>query len=94
MRYFYTTFIQGTNENDQFYIGEKPQLNLGGRSILWSGFIPTPQIWELDFFPPGVKADLMNGLLEKAGSRMNESASMGATAKAKLTIIFYLNLSR
>src|SRR5215213_3922183 len=49
------TFWQSGDERSEFYIGEKPQLNLGGRSIFWSGLIPAIQAWELEFFPPRVR---------------------------------------
>jgi choline dehydrogenase-like flavoprotein len=75
-------FWQQGRDGDQFFIGEKPQLNLGGRSIFWSGLIPTIQPWELEFFPSQVRQDLSNGLLAQAGELMNESISMGAVAKA------------
>ena len=35
------TFWQAGHPGTEDYIGEKPQLNLGGRSIFWSGLIPT-----------------------------------------------------
>jgi choline dehydrogenase-like flavoprotein len=76
------TFWQNGNPGTQNYIGEKPQLNFGGRSIFWSGLIPTIQGWELDFFPPGVRSDLTSGLLNQAGAAMNQSRSMGSTAEA------------
>jgi hypothetical protein len=76
------TFWQYGNPGTQHYIGEKPQLNFGGRSIFWSGLIPTIQGWELDFFPPQVRQDLQGGLLQQAGATMNESHSMGTTARA------------
>ena len=76
------TFWQYGNPGTQHYIGEKPQLNFGGRSIFWSGLIPTIQGWELDFFPPQVRQDLQGGLLLEAGATMNESRSMGTTAQA------------
>ena len=44
---------------DELFIGGQPQLNFGGRSIFWSGLIPTLQQWELDFFPPKVREDLV-----------------------------------
>lgn len=75
------TFSQSGNEGSEFYIGLDPQLNFGGRSIFWSGLIPTIQSWELDFFPPGVSNDLVSGLLNRAGASMNESVSMGSTAR-------------
>ena len=75
------TFWQSGNPGTAHFIGEKPQLNLGGRSIFWSGLIPTIQSWELEFFPPTVSQDLQGGLLEAAGATMNESRSMGTTAQ-------------
>ncbi len=79
------TFWQSGNEHAQHYIGEKPQLNFGGRSIFWSGLIPSIQDWELEFFPPRVRQDLRGGLLARAGATMNESRSMGSTAQAIVT---------
>ena len=76
------TFTQNGNEAAPNYIGEKPQLNFGGRSIFWSGLIPSIQEWELEFFPPRVRHDLKSGLLSLAGETMNESRSMGSTAAA------------
>ena len=76
------TFWQWGGDTSQHYIGGKPMLNFGGRSIFWSGLIPTIQDWELDFFPPRVRQDLKGGLLNAAGGLMNESRSMGSTARA------------
>jgi choline dehydrogenase-like flavoprotein len=76
------TFWQAGTPDDQFFIGEKPQLAFGGRSIFWSGLIPTIQPWELEFFPSRVRHDLAGGLLAHAGALMNESRSMGAAARA------------
>lgn len=61
---------------------EKPQLNVGGRSVFGSGLIPSIQGWELDYFPSQVRQDLAHDLLDRAGQLMNESTSMGATAQA------------
>lgn len=76
------TFWQSGNSRTAHFIGEKPQLNLGGRFIFWSGLIPTIQPWELEFFPTIVRQDLQGGLLDAAGETMNESRSMGTTAHA------------
>lgn len=76
------TFRQQGGEYDEYFIGAKPQLNLGGRSIFWSGLIPSIQPWELEFFPSRVRQDLSGGLLVKAGETMNESVTMGSTAQA------------
>lgn len=75
------TFWQAGNSGTENYIGEAPQLNFGGRSIFWSGLIPQIQGWELDFFPDNVKADLRTSYLKEAGEKMNESHSMGETAR-------------
>jgi hypothetical protein len=85
------TFWQWGDPHAQYFIGEEPQLTFGGRSIFWSGLIPTIQPWELEFFPPGVRHDLAGGLLVQAGERMNESVSMGATAQ---TIVSKLRQSQ
>lgn len=76
------TFWQPGDSGSRDYIHEWPQLNFGGRSIFWSGLIPTPQAWELEFFPPRVRQALATGLLVEAGRKMNESATMGTTAAA------------
>jgi len=76
------TFYQTGNKNSENFIGEKPQLNLGGRSIFWSGLIPSAQKWELEFFPPRVRQDLADGWLKEAGGIMNESRTMGTAAQA------------
>ncbi len=64
-----------------FFIGGKPQMALGGRSIFWSGLIPQVQSWELDYFPPSVRAELENEFLRLAGTRMNSSHSLGTKAQ-------------
>ena len=69
------------NETQHHFIGSKPQLAFGGRSIFWSGLIPQPQDWELEFFPANVRSELKADYLGTAGDRMNESISLGAKAK-------------
>ena len=64
----------------QHFIGEKPQLAFGGRSIFWSGLIPETQEWELDFFPNNVRQDLASIYLDLAADRMNVSISLGDKA--------------
>ena len=76
------TFWQAGDDSSEFFIGERPQLGLGGRSIFWSGLIPAIQDWELQFFPDTVRQELAAGLLDRAGATMNESRSMGAVARA------------
>src|SRR5688572_2089174 len=66
--------------DDDFFIGGKPQMALGGRSVFWSGLIPKVQPWELDFFPDAVRAELAANYLELAGARMNSSISLGSKA--------------
>lgn len=75
------TFWQQGSPASAHFIGEQPQLALGGRSIFWSGLLPTIQPWELDYFPPAVRADLAGGLLKEAGARMNSSVTLGDSAR-------------
>ncbi|ACB50801.1 unknown [Crocosphaera subtropica ATCC 51142] len=67
--------------SDTHFIGEKPQLAFGGRSIFWSGLIPEPQSWELEFFPTRVRQDLATTYFNLASERMNTSRSLGQKAK-------------
>jgi hypothetical protein len=64
-----------------FFIGGKPQIAFGGRSIFWSGLIPHVRPWELAFFPDAVRNDLINQYLQLAGQQMNASASLGSFAQ-------------
>lgn len=81
-KYKCKTFWQAGGEKAEHYIHEELQLNFGGRSIFWSGLIPTIQDWELRFFPDRVRTDLADGgLLKEAGKTMNESVTMGDTAQ-------------
>ncbi|MEM7314283.1 MAG: GMC family oxidoreductase [Planctomycetota bacterium] len=68
-------------DTQQHFIGGKPQIAFGGRSIFWSGLIPQSQDWELEFFPDSVRSDLSGSFLKLAGERMNESISMGEKAQ-------------
>lgn len=63
------TFWQSGGINSQNYIHEEPQLNLGGRSIFWSGLIPTIQGWELEFFPQTVREDLAGDYWRRRGRK-------------------------
>ena len=67
--------------SDSHYIGAKPQLCFGGRSIFWSGLIPKPQSWEMEFFPENVRQDLVSKYFDLATDRMNTSFSLGDKAK-------------
>jgi hypothetical protein len=81
-RFGCSSFWQAGDPGSQNYIHERPQMNLGGRSVFWSGLIPTVQDWELSFFPERVRKALVEGgLLEEAGRRMNQSVSLGDTAR-------------
>ncbi|MEM8639795.1 MAG: GMC oxidoreductase [Cyanobacteria bacterium P01_G01_bin.54] len=66
------------------YIGAKPQLCFGGRSIFWSGLIPQPQSWEMEFFPENVRQDLVSQYFGLAADRMNTSLSLGDKAEELL----------
>lgn len=76
-----------------FFIGGKPQMAFGGRSIFWSGLIPQVRNWELDYFPAAVRAELAAQYLRLAGQQMNESASLGALAKALVAYFRTTNLN-
>ncbi|WP_085043974.1 GMC oxidoreductase [Ensifer aridi] len=80
-RFGTSSFWQSGAEGTQYYIHERPQMNLGGRSIFWSGLIPTIQDWELEFFPARVRHDLKSGMLEQAGAALNQSITLGETAQ-------------
>jgi hypothetical protein len=67
--------------SDHHFIGGKPQLAFGGRSIFWSGLIPQAQGWELDFFPDNVRSDLSSNYFDLAADQMNASISLGDKAK-------------
>lgn len=71
-----------TQEGEGNFIGEKPQLNFGGRAIFWSGLIPSVQPWELEFFPETVRNDLRETYLTRASKIMNQSISMGKVSAA------------
>ncbi|MGH3937007.1 MAG: hypothetical protein ACRDS1_18825, partial [Pseudonocardiaceae bacterium] len=75
------TFMQQSGANDRHYIGEQPQLNFGGRSIFWSGLIPTIQPWELEFFPQDVRDGIASRLVD-AGRKLNASITVGQKAQA------------
>ncbi len=81
-RYGCASFWQQGDANSRHYLHERPQLAFGGRSLFWSGLIPVPQAWELEFFPQRVRAELVDGWLEAAGRTMHESVSLGRTARA------------
>ena len=72
---------QSEDTNAEHYIHERPQLNFGGRSVFWSGLIPTPQPWELHFFPNQVRAALSPSALQAAGERMTASITLGRFAE-------------
>ena len=74
-------FWQSGGESSEHYIHEQPQLNFGGRSIFWSGLIPTIQNWELQYFPDTVRQALTPPALDAAGKRLNESITLGDFAK-------------
>ena len=69
------------NPTGNHFIGGKPQLAFGGRSIFWSGLIPQAQDWELNFFPDNVRQDLTSEYFKLAADRMNVSFSLGGKAK-------------
>lgn len=79
-RYAVESFTQAGGETSQHYIHERPQMNLGGRSVWWSGLIPSLQDWELGFFPPEVRAGIA-ARRDEAGARLNASRTLGSRAR-------------
>ena len=67
--------------SDSHFIGGKPQLGFGGRSIFWSGLIPQPQGWEMEFFPDNVRQELESTYFQSANDRINTSLSLGDKAE-------------
>jgi hypothetical protein len=67
--------------SDSHFIGAKPQLCFGGRSIFWSGLIPQAQGWEMEFFPDDVRQDLELQYFKLASDRMNTSFSLSDKAQ-------------
>jgi GMC oxidoreductase len=79
--YAVQTFTQAGGPTDRHYIHERPQLNFGGRSVFWSGLIPTIQPWELEFFPQTVR-DGIASRVDEVGRALNASVTMGERAQA------------
>jgi choline dehydrogenase-like flavoprotein len=81
-RYSVSTVRQaGAGENEPDHLLDGLQMNLGGRSVFWSGLIPEIQDWELEFFPPELRDDV-RGRLTAAGEVLNQSVTLGDTAEA------------
>ena len=79
-KYAVKTFTQTGDDNAEYHIHERPQLNFGGRSIFWSGLIPKLQPWELEFFPPGVRVGIERRL-DAAALKLNASVTLGHKAQ-------------
>ena len=81
-RYGLSTVRQvGVGEHEPDHLLDRLQINLGGRSVFWSGLIPEIQPWELHFFAPGLREDVQ-ARLEEAGRTLNASETLGETPKA------------
>ena len=80
-RFGVVNFNRDSESHGQLHISKEPQMALGGRSIFWSGLIPTPKTWECNFFPDEVKTELESNYFEAAGEKMNQSASLGKFAE-------------
>ena len=79
-KYAVANFTQAGDEGSRHYLHERPQMNLGGRSVWWSGLIPSLQDWELGFFPPGARAAIA-ARRDEAGARLNASRTLGDKAR-------------
>lgn len=82
------------SHNGSHFIGAKPQLCFGGRSIFWSGLIPQAQSWEMEFFPDNVRRDLVSKYFALASDRMNTSFSLGDKAKKLVDYFQSSNLNK
>jgi choline dehydrogenase-like flavoprotein len=81
-RYDVATVRQvGVGQQEPDDLLDRLQLNLGGRSIFWSGLIPEIQDWELHFFPPALRDDV-RARLDAAGRMLNASGTLGDTPRA------------
>ena len=65
------------NENDATQFGEAVHMNLGGRSVFWSGLIPQMRDWELEHWPGEVADYLKNGGYEAAERLMRKHVAAG-----------------
>lgn len=53
------------------------QMNLGGRSVFWSGLIPRMRDWELQFWPDPVRAYLTGGGYVEAERLLRKRQTLG-----------------
>jgi choline dehydrogenase-like flavoprotein len=53
------------------------QMNLGGRSVFWSGLIPRMRDWELQFWPDPVRAHLSGGGYAQAETLLRKRRTLG-----------------
>ena len=53
------------------------QMNLGGRSVFWSGLIPRMRDWELAFWPEPVRRDLTSTGYEAAETTLRKRRTLG-----------------
>jgi hypothetical protein len=59
------------------HFGRSVQMNLGGRSVFWSGLIPRMQGWELAHWPPAVSAYLSSTGYDQAEKVMRKHSTFG-----------------
>ena len=65
------------NVDDQQRFGEAVQMNLGGRSVFWSGLIPRMRDWELEHWPEPIRDYLKNGGYDRAEKLMRKHVAAG-----------------
>ena len=77
-------------DNNQRF-GEFVQMNLGGRSVFWSGLIPRMRPWELEHWPASIRHYLLNSGYEAAEKLMRKHVAAGKFQEetiAKLQVRF------
>jgi choline dehydrogenase-like flavoprotein len=65
------------NDSGETRFGEAVQMNLGGRSVFWSGLIPRMRDWELRRWPDAIRKYLSNGGYESAEKLMRKHVAAG-----------------
>ena len=53
------------------------QMNLGGRSVFWSGLIPRMRAWEMEKWPPAVREYLAGEGYQEAERHLRKSQTLG-----------------
>jgi choline dehydrogenase-like flavoprotein len=69
------------------YFTQSVQMNLGGRSVFWSGVIPQMRKWELTHWPDDIANYLLGGGYAKAETLMHKHVTFGEFQKKLIAAI-------